>query len=79
MTAQESTRADSECRKGGALGLSGMRERAGKIGAQLSIGSRRGACTEVELTIPAKVAYPQARRESFWRRISRRTSEAPAK
>jgi signal transduction histidine kinase len=65
--------------KAGHWGLSGMRERARKIGAQLNIWSQSGAGTEVELTIPAKVAYPHARPESFWRRIGRRTSEAQAK
>jgi signal transduction histidine kinase len=62
--------------KAGHWGLSGMRERARKIGAQLNIRSRAGDGTEVELTIPAKVAYPHARRESVWRRIGRRASEA---
>jgi signal transduction histidine kinase len=33
-------------------GLSGMRERARRIGAQLSIWSRSGAGTEVEISIP---------------------------
>ena len=47
----------------------GMRERAEKIGAQLKIRSQAGAGTEVELTIPAKVAYPHIPRESLWRRI----------
>jgi signal transduction histidine kinase/ligand-binding sensor domain-containing protein len=56
----------------GHWGLSGMRERAQKIGAQLNIWSRPGAGTEVELTIPAKVAYPQEGKESLWQRIRRR-------
>lgn len=40
-------------------GLSGMRERAQKLGGHLSLWSRPGAGTEVDLTIPAKVAYPR--------------------
>lgn len=56
----------------GHWGLSGIRERAQKIGAQLNIWSRPGAGTEVELTIPAKVAYPQEGKESLWQRIRRR-------
>jgi len=37
-------------------GLLGMRERAGAIGAQLRIWSRRGAGTEVEITVPTDIA-----------------------
>lgn len=37
-------------------GLPGMRERAQKIGGQLRIWSRRGAGTEVELSVPAYMA-----------------------
>ena len=38
-------------------GLRGMRESAKRIGARLEVWSRHGAGTEVELTIPASVAY----------------------
>ena len=41
----------------GRFGLPGMRERARSIGGQLEVWSERGAGTEVELTIPASVAY----------------------
>jgi signal transduction histidine kinase/ligand-binding sensor domain-containing protein len=41
----------------GHWGLQGMRERAGKIGADLKLWSRPGSGTEVELTVPAKTAY----------------------
>ena len=41
----------------GHFGLRGMRERAKSIGGQLEVWSERGAGTEVELTIPASVAY----------------------
>jgi signal transduction histidine kinase len=34
-----------------------MRERAQKMGARISIGSRPGAGTEIELTVPARLAY----------------------
>jgi len=57
--------------RSGHWGLSGMRERAEKIGAQLDIWSHSGAGTEVELRIPAGVAYLQSRRESFWERFRR--------
>jgi signal transduction histidine kinase/ligand-binding sensor domain-containing protein len=41
----------------GHWGLSGMRERAQKVGAQLSLWSRSGAGTEIELSVPAKIAF----------------------
>jgi len=41
----------------GHWGLSGMRERAQKLGAQLTLWSRPGAGTEIELTVPAKIAF----------------------
>ena len=44
----------------------GMRERAQKIGAQLAIWSRHRAGTEVELRIPAAVAYKAPRLLSNW-------------
>jgi signal transduction histidine kinase/ligand-binding sensor domain-containing protein len=65
---------DSEVLSGGRhghWGLSGMRERAHKIGAQLHIWSKPNAGTEIELTIPAKLAYPQEGKESLWRHVKR--------
>jgi ligand-binding sensor domain-containing protein/signal transduction histidine kinase len=57
----------------GHWGLSGMRERAEKIGAQLKIRSQVGTGTEIDLTVPAKVAYlktPKAtRKEPLWSRV----------
>jgi len=50
----------------GHWGLMGMRERAQKIGAQLAIWSRHRAGTEVELRIPAAVAYKAPRLLSNW-------------
>ena len=41
----------------GHFGLVGMRERASKLGAQLEIWSKPGAGTEVDLHVPAPVAY----------------------
>jgi signal transduction histidine kinase len=41
----------------GHFGLSGMRERAGRIGARLKVWSRPDAGTEIELFIPGNVAY----------------------
>jgi signal transduction histidine kinase/ligand-binding sensor domain-containing protein len=59
--------------KTGHWGVSGMRERAQKIGAQLNIWSRRGAGTEIALAVPANVAYPRIRKASLWQRIKRAT------
>jgi signal transduction histidine kinase len=42
----------------GRRGLSGMRERADGIGARLKVRSRAAAGTEVELSVPSRVAYP---------------------
>jgi signal transduction histidine kinase len=41
----------------GHWGLPGMRERAERIGARLRVWSRRAAGTELELAIPARVAF----------------------
>jgi signal transduction histidine kinase len=41
----------------GHWGLAGMRERAEQVGAQLNLWSEAGAGTEVELRVPAGVAY----------------------
>jgi Signal transduction histidine kinase len=41
----------------GHWGLSGMRERAERIGARLKVLSRAGAGTEVELSVPNPVAF----------------------
>jgi len=43
--------------RAGHYGIPGMRERAKAIGGQLEVWSEHGAGTEVELTIPASVAY----------------------
>lgn len=57
----------------GHWGLSGMRETAERIGARLRLQSRPGEGAEVELTVPAEIAFrgspaPPANR---WRRIFR--------
>ena len=50
----------------GHWGLSGMRERAKKIGARLNLWSRLGAGTEVELIVPASIAYSTGLARSRW-------------
>ncbi len=52
----------------GHFGLTGMRERARKIQAVIALASRVGAGTELELTVPAGVAYAATPRRLFgWR------------
>jgi signal transduction histidine kinase len=46
--------------RAGHWGLPGIRERAKQIGARLHIWSEAGAGTEVELTVPAAVAYAKS-------------------
>ena len=46
--------------KPGHFGLIGMRERASKLGAHIEVWSKPGAGTEVDLRVPANVAYKRA-------------------
>ena len=52
----------------GHFGLPGMRERATLIGGKLTIWSEVDAGTEVELRLPADIAYVSARRGSWFSR-----------
>jgi signal transduction histidine kinase len=47
----------SHGRRDGHWGLHGMRERAESLGAAMEVWSESGAGTEVQLTIPAAIAY----------------------
>jgi len=51
----------------GHFGIPGMRERAQRIGAHLDFWSEAGAGAEVELKIPASLAYQTARNEDRFR------------
>ena len=56
---------DEQTVSGGRLGhwgLQGMRERANLLGGKLSIWSRPGSGTEIELLIPGKLAYTESGR-----------------
>jgi signal transduction histidine kinase len=67
-------------RRSGHWGLPGMRERAGKFGGQLQVWTEPGAGTEIELTVPASLAYVGSSsrsafrffKSSFWRTHGRR-------
>jgi ligand-binding sensor domain-containing protein/signal transduction histidine kinase len=52
----------------GHFGLSGLRERASKIGARLKIRTATGAGTEIDLLVPAGAAFerPGPRRLLYW-------------
>ena len=58
----------------GHYGLLGMRERAKKLRARLGIWSKPGAGTEVEVRVPAAIAYRESalrsRRPAWWRKAS---------
>jgi signal transduction histidine kinase/ligand-binding sensor domain-containing protein len=61
----------AEGERAGHWGLPGARERATRIGARLDFWSEAGAGTEVELTVPASMAYPKPqaqRRFGFFRK-----------
>jgi len=65
----------------GHWGLSGMRERAERIKARLKVRSRVGSGTEVELSVPSKVAFQDQSRESrlkWFTKLSGRKSPADA-
>jgi len=57
--------------RAGHWGLPGMRERAQNIGGKLNVWSHRDSGTEVELILPARVAYQRGARWLRWKRISR--------
>ena len=60
----------------GHWGLRGVRERAERIGAQLDFWSEAGAGTEVQLTVPADVAYQAARGDVRSRLLRKMRSRA---
>jgi signal transduction histidine kinase/ligand-binding sensor domain-containing protein len=60
--------------KEGHWGLLGMRERARHIGAQLNVLSNPGSGAEVDLTLPAKVAYVGILKKRRWHWFARNKS-----
>jgi signal transduction histidine kinase len=57
--------------RAGHWGLPGMRERAKNLGRKLEVWSEQGAGTEIELIVPASIAYGKfdvPRRFWFWRK-----------
>jgi signal transduction histidine kinase/ligand-binding sensor domain-containing protein len=58
-------------------GIDGMRERAGEISAQFHIWSREGEGCEIEITVPANIAF--VARERPWQRWLGRISISPSR
>ena len=57
-----------EAERSGHWGLKGMRERAGRLGGELEVWSDPGAGTEIELRVPASIAYETVlSHKSRWR------------
>ncbi len=53
--------------RAGHWGLPGMSERARRIGGRLEVWSEHGAGTEIELTVPASIAYgANSEHQRFW-------------
>jgi len=55
-----------EGKRAGHWGLPGIQERARRIGGKLDVWSEAGAGTEVQLTVPAAIAYEKARDTAGW-------------
>jgi signal transduction histidine kinase len=53
----------------GHFGLPGMRERAAIVKGQLEVRSVPGAGTEIELRVPAAIAYSVSARHAWWPRV----------
>jgi signal transduction histidine kinase len=64
----------AEEQQSGHWGLPGMHERARKIGAHLEIWSRNRLGTEVELRVPASIAYRDGNHVSPWQWLRRLTT-----
>lgn len=56
----------------GHWGLSGMRERTERVGAELKMWSRAGAGTEIALSVPSHIAFQEPPSPAWWRRKKRR-------
>ena len=61
-------------KRAGHWGLTGIQERAQRIGAKLEVWSEAGAGTEVQLTVPAALAYKTSGGQSRFRVIRRTKS-----
>lgn len=57
--------------RAGHWGLAGMRERAQKVGGRFNIWTSPGKGTEIDLTIPAKFAFPRGLKPTLFDRLKR--------
>ncbi|HYR41385.1 MAG TPA: triple tyrosine motif-containing protein, partial [Terriglobia bacterium] len=62
----------------GHWGLRGMRERAESIGGRINVWSRPGAGTEVEISIPGRIAFQNFRRKDSRRWFVRLADQHPS-
>ena len=68
-----------EGRRSGHYGLPGMRERAGRIGGKLDVRSGAGAGTEIQLSVPGRIAFAKTGADYLFGRFRRkRKSDAAA-
>jgi signal transduction histidine kinase len=58
--------------RAGHFGLPGMRERAKQVGAELTIASRPGNGTEIDLSLASKIAYGTSPRGSWFHRFQQK-------
>jgi signal transduction histidine kinase len=64
----------------GHWGLSGMRERAERMGARLKVWSRERGGTEIEISVPARTAFrdpPSTGLRGWWRRLASGSERDP--
>lgn len=59
----------------GHWGIRGVRERAERIGAQVDFWSEGGAGTEVQVEVPAPIAYEKLPRNGVWSRLLRKVRD----
>ena len=62
--------------RAGHWGLLGIRERTKRIGARLDIWSEAGAGTEIELTVPASIAYGTSRNGPAFRLFRKKVAKS---
>jgi signal transduction histidine kinase/ligand-binding sensor domain-containing protein len=62
--------------RAGHWGLPGMRERANRFGGKMEVWSETGAGTEIELTVPAAIAYGEPEKDSGFRLSGRKKTSS---
>ena len=58
--------------RSGHYGIPGMRERAGRAGGELDVRSGPGTGTEIQLSIPGRIAFGRPVAAPLWRRLSKK-------